>query len=149
MQFLCYVTFSNADSRISIFFRNFERPFTPRTWPVQPPNFGKTRFGRFLTFHFSTPKNFFRRKIWIKNFVFRNFHEVSEDLEANRRQNQLYVKFCSGYTRPEVCATRNHEKKGRTRPPPALLPRLAPGLGLARAPWLLGCVCVWPDSDKY
>ena len=28
MQFLRYVTFSNADSRISIFFRNFERPFT-------------------------------------------------------------------------------------------------------------------------
>ena len=29
MQFLCYVTFSNADSRISIFFRNFERILPP------------------------------------------------------------------------------------------------------------------------
>ena len=59
------------------------------------------------------------------------------------------IKFCSRYIYPEVSATRNREKKGRTRPPPALLPRLAPGLGLARAPWLLGGVCVAWDSDKY
>ena len=35
---------------------NFARPFTPRTWLARPPNFGKTRFGRFPTFRLSTPK---------------------------------------------------------------------------------------------
>ena len=56
MQFLCYVTFSNADSRISIFFRNFERSFTLRTWLRSARNFGKTRLRRFASFHFSTLK---------------------------------------------------------------------------------------------
>ena len=37
---------------------NFERPFTPRTRLGIPPNFAKTRFGRFPTFHFSTSKIF-------------------------------------------------------------------------------------------
>ena len=64
MQFLCYVTFSNADSRISIFLRNFERSFTPRTWLRSVRNFGKTRFRRFASFHFSTLK-----KVLGKNFV--------------------------------------------------------------------------------
>ena len=49
------------------------------------------------------------------------------DLKIN-----FHVKFCSGYTRPEVCATQNREKKGRTWPPPALSPRLVPDLGLGR-----------------
>ena len=75
--------------RISIFLRNFERPFTPRTWLAHPPNFQKTRFKWFPTFHFLTLKIFFRRKIWIENLVFRNFREVSEELEANGPQNQL------------------------------------------------------------
>ena len=75
MQFLCYVTFSNADSRTSIFFRNFERPFTPRTWLRSARNFGKTRFRRFATFHFSTLKNFvgnffLEKKIAGRFFVF-------------------------------------------------------------------------------
>ena len=56
VQFLCYVTFSNANSRISIFFRNFERPFTHRTKLGSARNLGKTRFERFATFHCSTPK---------------------------------------------------------------------------------------------
>ena len=64
MQFLCYVTFSNADSRISIFFRNFERPFTPRTWLGSARNFGKTRFRRFATFDFSTSKKFLEKMFW-------------------------------------------------------------------------------------
>ena len=62
VQFLCYVTFSNADSRVSIFFRNFERSFTPRTWLRSARNFGKTRFRRFASFHFSTLKFFFGQK---------------------------------------------------------------------------------------
>ena len=73
MQFLCYVTFSNADSRISIFFRNFERPFTPRTWLRSARNFGKTRFRRFAIFHFSTPEkklDFFFAKIFGGHFFF-------------------------------------------------------------------------------
>merc|ERR1712093_941747 len=35
---------------------NFERPFTPRTWLRSGSNFAKTRFRRFPTFYFSTPK---------------------------------------------------------------------------------------------
>ena len=75
MQFLCYVTFSNADSRIPIFFRNFERPFTPRTWLRSARNFGQTRFRRFATFHFSTPKKdlgrFFGKKFRGRIFFFK------------------------------------------------------------------------------
>merc|ERR1712167_498828 len=43
-------------SRISIFFRNFERPLTPRGWLRSASNFVKTRFRRSPTFHFSTAK---------------------------------------------------------------------------------------------
>ena len=85
MQFLYEVTFSNADSRISIFFRNFERPVTPRTKLGSARNFGKTRFGRFATFHYSTPKSFFW-KIFYKNFGvdFRDRFQKSEVLEGLR-----------------------------------------------------------------
>ena len=41
------------------FLRNFERPFTPRGWLRSARNFAKTRFRRFPTFDFSTPKKFF------------------------------------------------------------------------------------------
>ena len=41
---------------------NFERPFTPRTSLRSASNFGKTRFRRFATFDFSTPKKKFRRQ---------------------------------------------------------------------------------------
>ena len=37
----------------------FELPSTSRTRLGSPPNFAKTRFGRFPTFHFSTSKFFF------------------------------------------------------------------------------------------
>ena len=43
-------------SQISNYFANFERPFTPQTWLRSGSNFAKTRFRRFPTFHFSTPK---------------------------------------------------------------------------------------------
>ena len=36
--------------------RNFERPFTPRGWLHSASNFGKARFRRSPTFHFSTAK---------------------------------------------------------------------------------------------
>ena len=85
MQFLCYVTFSNADPRISILFRNFERSFTPRT---SARNFGKTRFRRFATFHFSTLKFFLGEKISGKkigvDFCFWK-GEVLEELWISKR----------------------------------------------------------------
>ena len=34
--------------------QNFERSVAPRKWLAQPSDFGKTRFRRFPTFHFST-----------------------------------------------------------------------------------------------
>ena len=46
------------------FFANFEDPFTPRGWLRLAWNFGKTRFRRSPTFHFSTPKE---KKIDKKN----------------------------------------------------------------------------------
>ena len=49
--------FANFD-----FFRNFERPFTPRTKLRSARNFGKTRFGRFAIFEFLTPKKKFEKK---------------------------------------------------------------------------------------
>ena len=38
------------------FVRFFGRPFTPRGWLPSVRNFAKTRFRRFPTFDFSTPK---------------------------------------------------------------------------------------------
>ena len=41
---------------------NFERPFTPQTWLRSVRNFDNARFGRFVTFDFSTSKFFFTEK---------------------------------------------------------------------------------------
>ena len=51
---------------------NFERLFTPRTWLRSASNFGKTRFRRFATFDFSTPKKKFStpKKNCRSTFVF-------------------------------------------------------------------------------
>ena len=49
------------------FFANFEDPFTPRGWLRLAWNFGKTRFRRSPTFHFSTPKKKFSIKVFVKN----------------------------------------------------------------------------------
>ena len=58
-----------------IFVRNFERPFTSRTKLGSARNFGKTRFRRFATFHFSTLKKKINQKIfknfWRSIFVFK------------------------------------------------------------------------------
>ena len=43
--------------------RIFERPFTPRGWLRSASNFGKTRFRRSPTFHLSTSKKNFGKKI--------------------------------------------------------------------------------------
>ena len=91
-------TFKNADCCVSsgwwgkrlahhpdapdddIFFRNFERPFTPRTKLGSAWNFGKTRFGRFATFHFSTPKLFFDKN-FAKKVRNQRFFQKSDVLE--------------------------------------------------------------------
>ena len=52
---------------------NFEQTFTPRTWPRSTSNFGKTRFRRFATFDFLTPKNFFSENLSQLFFVFSQF----------------------------------------------------------------------------
>ena len=71
------------------FFRNFERPFTPRTWPAQPPNFGKTRFGRFPTFHFSTPKKNILRKFCEKKLASNQKRAVLEEPRIFERYWQI------------------------------------------------------------
>ena len=50
--------------------RNFGRPFTPRGWVRLASNFGKTRFRRSPTFHFSTPRFFFPVNILIQKCIF-------------------------------------------------------------------------------
>ena len=52
------ITFRLRRAPRKLFLRNFERPFTLQTNLGQPPNFGKTRFRRFPTFHFSSLKFF-------------------------------------------------------------------------------------------
>ena len=61
---------------ISIFFRNFERPFTPRNQLRSASNLAKTRFRRSPTFHFSTPKTNFRRNFRIEISFFCYFGQV-------------------------------------------------------------------------
>ena len=61
---------------ISIFFRNFERPFTPRNQLRSASNLAKTRFRRSPTFHCSTAKTNFRRNFRIEISCFRYFGQV-------------------------------------------------------------------------
>ncbi len=65
------------------------RPRTLRTWLRSPRNFGKTRFGRFATFDFFTPKIFFRKKNSDFFFDFHDFRQIVEDLVNFGRQNQI------------------------------------------------------------
>ena len=58
---------SARNNRRTVTPRNFERPFTPRGWLRLASNFGKTRFRRSPTFHFSTAKT--SKKIdFLQNF---------------------------------------------------------------------------------
>ena len=51
------ISFFDAEKTKKKFFSsNFEWPFTPRIWLRSASNFGKMRFRRFPTFHFSTPQ---------------------------------------------------------------------------------------------
>ena len=72
------------------FFRNFERPFTPRTKLRSARNFGKTRFGRFATFDFLTPI-FFCSELFFEFFstVFHYFRYILEELGIFGRQNRI------------------------------------------------------------
>ena len=68
---------------------DFERPFSRQTWLGSARNFARTRFKRFRTFEFSTPKTIFRRKFGTDIFVFCLFGVDFGELRRNERQNQL------------------------------------------------------------
>ena len=90
-------------------FENFERPFTRQTWLGSARNFAKTRFRRFPTFDFSTPK----KKIG-ENFgpKISFFDDLAWFLSSHSRTDlkiSFPVKFCFRYTYPEVCTTKNHQ----------------------------------------
>ena len=90
--------FSNTNSRISIFVRNFERSFTPGTKLGSARNFGKTRFRRFAIFHFSTLKTFF----WI--FFLRKFSDFSKKVRFWRSYDFLIrVGRCVGPSHCPKC----------------------------------------------
>ena len=59
---------------------NFERPSTPWGWLRSVQNFTKTRFRRFPTFDFSTPKNLFRWNFRTKNEASNQKSLVLEEL---------------------------------------------------------------------
>ena len=61
------ISFFDAENQKKM--SNFEWPFTPRIWLRSASNFGKMRFRRFPTFHFSTPKKFFWPKFLMKIFA--------------------------------------------------------------------------------
>ena len=79
--------FANFD----FFFAHFEEPFTPQTWLRSGSNFAKTCFRRFLTFHFSTPKNFCWRIYLFSKMVSIFFQEscVLEELGIFERHWQI------------------------------------------------------------
>ena len=86
---------------------NFERPFTPRTWLRSASNFGKTRFGRFATFHFSTSKIFFREFFGSKILFFDIFVRISRSYAFLDFKIRLLAIFCSRYTYSELCTAKN------------------------------------------
>ena len=88
---------------------NFERLFAPRTSLGSPRNFGKTRFGRFATFDFLTPKIFFRKifRIFFFSQFFVIFGRFWRSLAFFDVKISFCIKFCFRYTLPEVCTTKN------------------------------------------
>ena len=107
---------------ISIFFRNFEGLFTPRNQLRSASNFAKTRFTQSPTFHVSTPpkksakfsdrtKHFgSKKKSRIENQCFINLARFSWNYGQTDVKIRFCVKFCSRYSFPEVCMTKNHAK---------------------------------------
>ena len=61
------ISFFDAENQTKML--NFKWPFTPRIWLRSASNFGKMRFRRFPTFHFSTPKKIFWPKFLMKIFA--------------------------------------------------------------------------------
>ena len=76
----------HTDGRTDEKCENFKRPFTPRGWLGSARNFGKTRFRRFATFDFSTPKTFSKKNL--KFFEF--FFDVSLVLEERAPFQRLW-----------------------------------------------------------
>ena len=105
---------------------NFKRPFNPRGWLRSASNFAKTRFRRFLTFHFSMSKNFFDKTFSKKfgvggKFCFANFSDKFFCFLVFVGQFwRIYMKtdvtgrflaiFCFRYTYDEFCTTPKHRK---------------------------------------
>ena len=77
------------------------------------------------------------RNFRTKSYLFAKFGGFWMSYSKLDLKIRFGIKFCSRCTYPEVCATKNREKKDQARPPSALSPRLAPGLSLVRAfcPW--------------
>ena len=97
-----------------LFLKILERPFTPRTWRVQPPNFAKTHFRRFPIFH--APKKT-RRKFRIVFFevIFYAFanETVFEAAAAARAPSVASVAVRSRRKIPET-NERSNEKTNST-----------------------------------
>ena len=73
---------------------NFEWPFTPRIWLRSASNFGKTRFRRFPTFHFSTPKKKNRFFPKLQTAVYpSNMAPIGTKLWENAFQTIPHVSF--------------------------------------------------------
>ena len=99
MQFLCYVTFSNADSQISILFR-FERPFTPEHGSDRRETLAKRVSDDLQLFIFRRWNFFWKQKIQKNLQVDFCFQEtdVLEELWISERRWQVSRKKCIART---------------------------------------------------
>ena len=91
------------------FFRNFERPFTPRGWLRLASNFGKTRFRWSPTFHFSTPTNIFCDKFFCRKKFFTN---TPKKLSVKC----LFWRSCAGLLTTGECSSKIHCQTYRFQP---------------------------------
>ena len=101
----------------TVFFEN-SNGHLPLEHGSTPRNFAKTRFRRFPTFHFSTPKNKSKKFDWkIDLAIFVGFWRCYRETHF---AINFYVKLWRRTTNPEVCTTKNHCEYVRTRPRPRL-----------------------------